>query len=422
MSDQPPNPTASVVGAGPAGLLLALLLGRAGHPVTVLERSPTIDLTRWAGAPVLQPVTLRILERAGLLERIRAGAGKITSGEIAVDGRHVARYHYADLPEVPLPYALTVPVTTLRAALLDALGQLPGVDIRLGVTVEGLTGAPGGPRGLIVSDAHGPREQRPGFVVGCDGAFSTIRDLAGVPTDVLAYDRGYLDLVVPAPPGWGERITMQFGDGEYILSMPYPGDRLIVVWITSEERVDTAKARPFAHLADHLTTTAPELAPVFGPHVTARDWDEIRHRQVQHHRIRPERWLDGNVLLIGDSAHAMHAFGGQGLNTSLQDAVWAAEGIAAATADGTTERLEHALALRVPYIRDFQETQRRTLAPGPGEPTAHHPDSLPDFLPLALGQPELRPLWNGVPAGVPAGVPVRVPAEVPAEAPAGVPG
>ncbi|MQS06038.1 FAD-dependent oxidoreductase [Streptomyces alkaliphilus] len=399
MPDHPPSPTACVVGAGPAGLLLALLLGRSGHRVTVLERSPRIDLTRQAGAPVLQPVTLRILERAGLLDELRRGAGEIRSGEVSVRGREVARYAYRDLPGVPLPFALTVPVTTLRGALLDAVGELPGVELRLGAEVTRLEGGTGARREIVVRDGAGTHVLRPRFVVGCDGKFSTVRRLAGVPAHVFSYDRGYLDFLVPAPPDWGPRITMHFSDDAYVLSMPYPGNRLIVVWITREQRVDAALAAPFAGLAGTLTAAAPELAEVFTPPVTTRDWAGVPHRQVQHHRVRPDRWLDGNVLLIGDSAHAMHAFGGQGLNTSLQDAAWAAEGIARATDSGSLEYLEEVLRLRVPFIEDFQEMQRVTLVPQSGEQAPQHGTALPDFLPMVLGQPELRPLWAGVSEG-----------------------
>lgn len=404
MPDDLSSSTACIVGAGPAGLLLALLLGRAGHRVTVLERSPHLDLDRWTGAPVLQPVSLRILEREGLLDRIRAGAGFIDSGEVRTPGEGVARYAYHELPGVPVPYALTVPVTVLRGTLLRALEELPAVEIRLGSTVEDLPLGANGRRELIVTDGKGTHRLSPGFIVGCDGKFSTVRELAGIPTEVFTYDRGYLDFVVPAPQGGEPRITMNFQDDAYVLSMPYPGNRLIVVWITAEKRVDAALAGPFAQFTAKLAQSAPELANIFTPEVTALGWDGIPRRQVQHHMVRPERWLDGNVLLIGDSAHAMHAFGGQGLNTSLQDAVLAAHGIGQAVVeDGSTEPLEELLHHRLPFVEGFQEIQRRTLAPQPGEPAERNSDSLPDFLRLVLGQPELRHLWDGVPDGASAG-------------------
>ncbi|MCI0386311.1 NAD(P)/FAD-dependent oxidoreductase [Streptomyces sp. CNQ085] len=396
MPDRPPDPTVCIVGAGPAGLLLALLLGRRGHRVTVLERSPRIDLARQAGAPVLQPVTLRILERLGLLERVRAGAGEIHGGDVYVRGRREAAYEYADLPGVSVPFALTVPVSTLRGALLEALGEVPGAEVRTGVSVEGLTGGPGRYRELVVRGAEGTEVLRPEFVVGCDGKFSAVRELAEIPTRVLAYEKGYLDFVVPAPPGWPPRITMHFGDF-YLLSMPYPGDRLIVVWISSEKRVEAAMGAPFARLAAELSRTAAPLAPLFPPQVAGLAWEDVPHRHVRHHMVRPERWLDGNVLLIGDSAHAMHAFGGQGLNTSLQDAVWAADGIEGALRERSTRRLREHLRTRVPFVESFQLSQRTALAPGRQGGAEPHGVPLPDFMPMVMGQPELRSLWEGTP-------------------------
>lgn len=402
MPESTTDSSSCIVGAGPAGLLLALLLGRAGHRVTVLERSPRIEPPQGDGGPVLQPGTLQILDQLGLLERLRAGAGEIRHGAVNVRGVRVADFAYADIAQCPLPFAMTVSVGTLRHALLEALKEYPGVELLLGTSVTALEEMADGRLALTVTTASGEsRTLRPGFVVGCDGKFSTVRELAAIPTEVFAYDKGYLDFSVPMPEGWGERMVMHFHDGDYVMATPFPGGRLLVVWITAEERVAAAMGAGFGELAERLVALAPELAAAFTPEVRARDWAQLSYRHVQHHLVRPQRWLERNVVLVGDSAHGLHAFGGQGLNSALQDTVWVADGIDHALAHGgSTERLAQYIRVRKPFIEQFQEVQRarvsRLSAPardgagaGQGED-----ESMPDFLSMALGQRELRPLWS----------------------------
>ncbi|PZM96228.1 MAG: hypothetical protein DIU79_05605, partial [Actinobacteria bacterium] len=103
------------------------------------------------------------------------------------------------------------------------------------------------------------------------------------------------------------------------------------------------------------------------------------------------RWAQDNLVLVGDSAHGLHAMGGQGLNTSLQDAVCTAVALDKKLRSGDDSALRDFHAVRRPFIEAFQDQQRRRAS-------GQHDLPLLDLDTLALGQPELRDELNAAAA------------------------
>lgn len=400
---EPTDPEVAIVGAGPAGLLLGLLLALRGRRVLLVEREdePVLGGPGNGICPILQPATLGILDRLGLLPELTGNTTPVTHGEVTAGGAPVASYAYADLPGVSVPFALPTSIIRLRDVLTAAVRATPGAELVYGATVRALPQRDGnapGVRGLELEDARGVRTLYPSLIVGCDGKRSAVREMAGIPAPARAFKRGYTELRLPLPASWGPVMRAAFTPDGYVLGTPIADETLLFAWITGPDTAGEAVDGPLAMLAERYARAVPQAADWIREHTT----DGSQVREFLHHIVRPERWTDGNVFLVGDSAHGVHVYGGQGLNLSLQDAACVATAADEAMSAGDSAALLRFEELRRPFTEAFQDMQEAhldALAARAGR-QAGGAGHLPDFAPLALGQSELHAAFaTAVPEG-----------------------
>lgn len=365
-----------VVGAGPTGLMTALLLARAGRTVRVLERKE--DASPPPGGVVLQPATLGLFDRLGCLAAVESAGSRITGVDEIRGGVTTYSADYADLAGVPVPYALAVPLSVISRALHELVAQHDAIRIAYGTDVTALDQDDA--RCSVRATEYGvPVAHHARFVVGADGKFSTVRAIAGFEAEVTALPRRQLITRVARPDGWPSRVRSHREVSPFVV---IPGS--------------TASMHVFGDVdSDQEATALTELAGVIG--VTAPDVRAQLERSgtgpilIRHHHVTVRSWVHGRVALLGDCAHSVHPYGGQGINLGLQDAVLLVHSLRHCLDAGADPAglgaYEH---LRRPFVEAFQRHQQSLLAAESGEASLYRTA----FADLALGQPELRPFLS----------------------------
>jgi 2-polyprenyl-6-methoxyphenol hydroxylase-like FAD-dependent oxidoreductase len=339
--------TVCIVGGGPAGVMLGLLLARAGVSVTVLEKHK--DFFRDFRGDTVHPTTMEVMYELGLLDEfLQQPHRKIERLSGIVGGQQFPVADFTHLP-VHAPYIALMPQWDFLNFLAAQGRKYPGFDLRMEHNVTGLVEENGRVMGAHAETPQGPVEVRATLTVGCDGRHAVTVPSAhlhgiekGVPIDVLW-------LRVSRRPDDPENALgyFNFGHGMVLIDR---NDYFQCAFIVRKDSY-ASTIQPAGLKAFHASIV--RLVPFLADRVQEiKSWDDVKLLTVQLNHL--EHWHAPGLLCIGDAAHAMSPIGGVGINLAVQDAVAAARILAPVFAKGFAgeEALEHAMAA-VQQRREF---------------------------------------------------------------------
>ena len=343
-----------VVGAGPAGLSLALQLVRAGQAVTLIEANA--GFARQFRGDALMPCGLEVLARMGLWQLLEALPQRPLEGwSVWLERRPL--FHVAE-PMGSLQPCRLVPQGLLLEALLQEAQRHPGLRWLPGQAVRGLIENNGRVQGVELADGQ---RLEADLVVACDGRGSALRQAAGLELRRSGQGLELLWFTLPAAEGIGPDqadpavpgfMTLLAGGAIGSACRGARGE-LQLAWLL-ERGVPTPRRSP-EQWAAALAQLAPEPLAQRLRQGAAQLSAPLR---VSVQVGLAPRWCRPGLLLLGDAAHPMSPVRAQGINMALRDSLVAAQELLAAQGarqlDAAAQRVQRR---RLPEIRRMQALQ-----------------------------------------------------------------
>ncbi|HEY1681582.1 MAG TPA: FAD-dependent oxidoreductase [Candidatus Tumulicola sp.] len=315
-----------VAGAGPAGMMLGLLLARAGVDVVVLEKHA--DFLRDFRGDTIHPSTLDVMSELGVLEaflqqphqRVTRLAGKVgdTTVTVADFTRLRARCRFLAF----------MPQWEFLNFLAGQAARYPNFRLRMHAAVEDVLLDGDRIVGVRAATPEGPIEVRAALTVAADGRGSVVRDRAGL--DVI-------DVGAPMDVLWlrvskrddDPHDTFGYVRNGRILALIDRGEYWQSAYVIPKGAIDGLHERGLEAFREEIAETVPFLRDRLNE---IASWDDVRLLTVRVDRLR--RWYRSGLLCLGDAAHAMSPIGGVGINLAIQDAVAAANMLASELLEG----------------------------------------------------------------------------------------
>jgi 2-polyprenyl-6-methoxyphenol hydroxylase-like FAD-dependent oxidoreductase len=353
--------TCVIAGGGPAGMMLGFLLARAGVAVTVLEKHK--DFLRDFRGDTVHPSTLELMAELGLLEEfLKLPYEKVDHLAGQIGDEHITIADFSHLP-TRCKFIALMPQWDFLDFLAKHGRRYASFDLRMEAEATDLIEEGGRVVGLRATTPDGDLEIRADLVVGCDGRHSTVRERArlivediGAPIDVLWFRVARRAGDTPETFGHIEAGRM--------MVMLNRGDYWQCAFVIPKGGIDAVKEKGLPAFRDAIVAMSPFLRDRIGE---LKTWDDIKLLTVAIDRLR--EWHKPGLLCIGDAAHAMSPVGGVGINLAIQDAVAAANILAAPLKAGSVTRddlaaVQHRRSLPMRVIQWMQvQVQNRLLGP-----------------------------------------------------------
>ncbi len=307
-------------------MMLGLLLARAGVDVLVLEKHA--DFLRDFRGDTIHPSTLEVMHELGLLDDLlKLPHQKAPQLNGYFGGLALTIADFSHLT-VRCPYIAFMPQWDFLNFLARRASRYPMYKLKMQAEVYGLMEKDERVIGLAVTTPEGPLEVRADLVIGADGRSSVVRAKAGLQVEEIGAPMDVLWFGLSRKPGDPEATMGRFDVGR-IFIMLNRGDYWQCGFVIPKGSVEQVHEKGLAVFRESVV----KLAPFVGDRVgELQDWNAIKLLTVKVDRLT--QWYRPGLLCIGDAAHAMSPVGGVGINLAIQDAIAAANLLAAPLREG----------------------------------------------------------------------------------------
>ena len=297
----------AIVGCGPSGVVLAALLGLAGHRVHLCDRQSGV--CEFPRAISLDHEVLRLFQQIGVIDAVQPFIEPFTPSEyFGVDGQLIRRM---TMVAPPYPQGHTPSVVfsqpPLERVLRERVATLAPVTMALGLE---MTGFEQDAEGVSLRYADGS-SVRARYAVACDGGASTVRAALGIALEDLDFDEAWLVVdVLVGEQGLAKlpRTSVQYCEPERPCTLVI-GPKNHRRWeISLKAGEDPAEA-----------ATPEQTWQLLSRWLTPQDGILWRQSSYRFHALVAERWRVGRVFIAGDAAHMQPPFLGQGMCQGLRD-------------------------------------------------------------------------------------------------------
>jgi len=374
-----------IAGGGPAGMMLGFLLARAGVRVVILEKHA--DFFRDFRGDTVHPSTLEIMFELGLIDeflklphqKVETLTGQVGAERLAfVDFRHLPTH---------CKFIALMPQWDLLNFLAAQGRRYKTFDLRMQAEATDLIEENGRVAGVIARTPDGALAIRADLVVGCDGRHSTVREKAGLKSDDYGAPMDVLWFRLSRKTGDSAETFGHIEAGRFMIMLDR-GDYWQCAYVIPKGGIERVKSEGLDKFRGRVVEMSPFLSDRVGE---LKIWDDVKLLSVTVDRLT--KWWRPGLLCIGDAAHAMSPVGGVGINMAVQDAVAAANRLAAPlragkVTDEDLQAIERRRTLPMRFTQWLQLTIQRRVISRVLE--AHERPKPPSFFKLFNSFPILR--------------------------------
>ena len=332
-------------------MMLGLLLARAGVPVVVLEKHA--DFLRDFRGDTIHPSTLEVMHELGVLDDfLKLPHQKVRELVVQIDD---VRLPVADFTHLPTRcgFIAFMPQWDFLNFLAERARRYPTFELRMRAEVTGLIEEAGRVVGVEVDTPEGRLEVPATLVIAADGRHSVVRREAGLRIEELGAPMDVLWFRLARRPEDAVGGLGRFTAGRLFI-MLNRGEYWQCGFVIAKGTIDEIRQAGL----EAFRAEVARLAAVPRDRVSdIRSWDDVKLLTVLVDRL--PTWYRSGLLCLGDAAHAMSPVGGVGINLAIQDAVAAANILAAPLRDGSLslEHLQQVQRRRLPAPRIVQRLQ-----------------------------------------------------------------